>query len=548
MSVENDAPTASKDLLWWQSGVFYNLYVRSFRDTNGDGIGDLPGVIEKLDYLQNLGIDVIWLSGMLDSPWREFGFDARDFTNVHPAMGDVEIFDQLVAQAHERGIKVMVDFIPNHSSSDHPWFIESRSNRDNPRRDWYIWRDPRPDGSPPNNWLSPFGGSMWEWDEETGQYYLHSFLKEQPDLNWRNPEVREAMKDVLRFWLDHGADGFRVDAAHHIIKDNLLRDNPPNPSQREVDGRTIAPEAQLHLYDREQYELHAVYKDLRKVLDEYTERTGQVRAWVAEIHPAGWGAWIQYYGDQDEFHYPFSNGFIFTEWKALSIRILTDTIEGLLPPEAWPNAHTGNFDESRVVNRYGKEQARVAAMILLTLRGSPLLYYGEEIGMQNVEIPKELAQDRMGMQIGISRDPQRTPMQWSPGENGGFSDMPGVEPWLPLAPDYADVNVQVEWDDPKSMLNLYRTLIACRRTSPALLAGVYRPVETSQESSYAFLRETEGERILVALNFSDQLLNLNLPALGKGHVILSTHMDRDETANLASLELRADEGVIVRLE
>ena len=536
-----------KDWLWWQTGVMYNLYVRSFRDANGDGIGDLWGVIEKLDYLQNLGIDIIWLSGALDSPWVEFGFDVRDMKNVHPAMGNIEVVDELLAKAHERGMKILIDFIPNHTSHEHAWFQESKSSRDNPKRNWYIWCDPGPDGGPPNNWLSPFGGSMWEWDEATGQFYLHTFLKEQPDLNWRNPQVIEAMKDVLRFWLERGMDGFRVDAVHHIIKDKLLRDNPPNLYPREVDGRTFLHETQHHYYDREQYELHGIIRELRKVLDDYSN-DGQPRAWIAEIHPSGWGAWIQYYGAYlDEFHFPLSNAFVFNQWKATEVRIMVDLIEGVLPPGAWPNAHTGNFDEIRMVNRVGYEQARLSAMLLLTLRGTPLFYYGEEIAMHNVDVPRHRAKDRMGIQIGNNRDPQRTPMQWNDGFNAGFNDN-NAETWLPVSEDFAENNVQTQWDDPKSMLSLYRALIACRRETPALVKGIYRPVETELPNIFAFLRELDGEKVFVALNFSDQLTTLTLPQLGRGHLSHSTYMDREEQVNLASLQIRPDEGVIVHIE
>ena len=534
------------NLLWWQTGVMYNLYVRSFRDANGDGIGDLWGVIEKLDYLHNLGVDILWLSGALDSPWIEFGFDVRDMQNVHPAMGNLEVVDELLAKAHERGMKIMLDFIPNHTSHEHPWFQEAKSSRDNPKRDWYIWCDPDEDGGPPNNWLSPFGGSMWEWDDATGQFYLHTFLKEQPDLNWRNPQVVEAMKNVLRFWLERGVDGFRVDAAHHIIKDRLLRDNPPNPGAQEKDGRTVLHETQLHVFDREQYELHGIIRELRKVLDEFSTE-GQPRAWIAEIHPAGWGAWIQYYGPNlDEFHFPLSNAFIFNQWKAVEVRILVDMIEAILPPGAWPNAHTGNFDETRMVTRVGYDQARLSAMLLLTLRGTPLIYYGEEIGMHNVDVPRERSKDRMGIQIGNNRDPQRTPMQWNTGFNAGFNDN-NAETWLPVAEDFAQNNVQTQWDDPQSMLSLYRSLIGCRRATPPLVQGDYIPVETDLPNIFAFLRVLDEERVFVALNFTDQLSTLALPLLGRGKLAHSTYMDREEDVNLASLEIRPHEGVIVHL-
>ena len=537
-----------KELLWWQKDIFYNLYVRSFKDSDGDGIGDLGGVIEKLDYLRDtLGIDVLWLSGILKGPWNEYGFDADDFTDVHPAFGGLAAFDDLLRQAHERGMKVLIDFIPNHSSDQHPWFVESRSSRDNPKRDWYVWADPRADGSPPNNWLSVFGGSSWEWDEATGQYYLHSFLKEQPDLNWRNPEVKADMFDVVRFWLDRGVDGFRVDAAHHILKDALLRDNPPNLNQRTIFDRKIEAESQLHVYDREIAALHDIYREMRQVLDEYGP--GQ-RIMVAEVHPSGWHAWTQYYGpEMDEFHFPFNNGFISAPWDARTFRVLVDSIEACLPARAWPNAHTGNFDEWRVATRYGKQAARTAAVLLFTLRGTPLLYYGEEIGMENLEMDWDNCIDPYGQRVGLCRDPQRSPMQWSAAPHAGFTAPETEATWLPVHPNYAEINAAAQVDDPGSLLNLYRALIQCHQSTPALIVGDYLPVESGSENIYAYLRRTRDDCLLIVLNFADQILVPNLSAVNRsGEVLLSTHPDRAGTANLAALEVHPYEGLIIRVQ
>ncbi|MEW6749378.1 MAG: alpha-amylase family glycosyl hydrolase [Candidatus Latescibacterota bacterium] len=350
-----------RPLQWWQTGVFYNVYVRSFRDTNGDGVGDLTGVIEKLEYLdQVLGVDVLWLKGMLQSPWKEFGFDVSDYTAVHPAMGTLETFDELVRQAHGRGLRVVIDYVVNHSSEDHPWFLESRSSRHNPRRNWYLWRDPAPDGSPPNNWQSVFGGSAWEWDVYTHQYYLHTFLKEQPDLNWREPGVEEAMFAQARFWLDRGVDGFRVDAAHHVMKHPRLSDNPPG-KPRSIGGKHLTYDYQVHVHDREHPDLHAVFRRFRRLLDGYGAR--QPRAAFAEVHPAGgWPAWAQYYGSRGrkEFHFPLNNGFIGVPWEAARIRRVVDSAEAALPPApgptptpatttrvAWPPASGGRGPAAR---------------------------------------------------------------------------------------------------------------------------------------------------------------------------------------------------------
>ncbi|RMF61789.1 MAG: alpha-amylase, partial [Bacteroidetes bacterium] len=293
-------------LPWWQTGVIYQIYPRSFKDSNGDGIGDLGGVLEKLDYLSDtLGVDAIWLSPFYPSPMADFGYDVADYTDVDPIFGDLATFDALVAEAHRRGLRVIIDIVPNHTSDRHPWFIASRSSRDNPKRDWYVWRDPAPDGGPPNNWLSVFGGPAWEYDETTGQYYLHSFLKEQPDLNWRNPEVRRAMFDVFRFWLERGVDGFRIDVAHYIMKDPLFRDNPPNPHRGDYHKDMGEYDTQLHLYDKGHEDVHEVFRELRRLLDDYSR--DRPRFAVGEIHIFDWNAWVRYYGDNlDELHMPFN--------------------------------------------------------------------------------------------------------------------------------------------------------------------------------------------------------------------------------------------------
>lgn len=531
---------------WWQTGVFYNLYVRSFKDSNGDGIGDLTGVLEKLDYLADtLGVDVLWLSGILASPWKEFGFDVSDFKSIHPAFGTLETLEDLISQAHRRGLKVILDFIPNHTSDQHDWFLEARSSRDNPKRDWYIWRDPKPDGTPPNNWLSLFGGPAWEWDERTWQYYLHTFLKEQPDLNWRNPHLKAAMFDVARFWLGQGIDGFRVDAAHHILKDPELRDNPP-AEPRTINGKKMAAEFQQHRYDREAPGLHEIYREFRQVMDSFGDKPP--RAAFAEVYVAGgWPEWAHYYGPaQDEFQFPFNNGFIATPWKAQIVRKVVDDVEAALPPEAWPNAHTGNFDEWRVATRFGEPGARSAAVMLLTLRGTPLLYYGEEIGMQNNPIPPELEKDPFGKRVGLSRDPQRTPMQWDPGPNAGFAPLNTPRLWLPIASNYRQINVETELADPGSMLNLYRKLLAYRKVSPALQAGSYTPVDGVPEDTFVYIRQLEGERVLVALNFSDQAQRVELADLGQGDVKISTHLDREGPVEMGDIQLRPNESLVIR--
>jgi alpha-glucosidase len=529
----------SSSFLWWKYGVIYQIYPRSFKDTTGNGIGDLAGLIEKLDYLNEaLGVDALWLSPFYPSPMADFGYDVADYTDVDPLFGDLGTFDELVAQTHRRGLKIIIDLVPNHTSDQHPWFVESRASRDNPKRDWYIWADPKPDGGPPNNWLSVFGGPAWEWDAATGQYYSHSFLKEQPDLNWRNPAVKAAMFDVARFWLDRGVDGFRIDVIHFLIKDSQLRDNPPARTEDAFHGREYV--AFEHIYDKNRPEVHGIIRDFRRLLDEYEERMAVGEVYLEDIQD-----WASYYGKQlDELHLPFNFRLIRTPWNAAAIRRSVDELEAMLPPGAWPNYVLGNHDQHRLVSRIGTTQVRVAAMLLLTLRGTPTLYYGDEIGMTDVLILPEQQLDPFGLRVpGLGRDPCRTPMQWSPEPNAGFSasDTPGL--WLPLASDYQQVNVERQLADPTSILSLYRRLLAYRKATPALQWGSYQAVDGVPEACYVFVRQADDQRVLVALNFSDQEQRVALPQWGRGQIVLSTHLDRQEIVALSRLVLRGSEGV-----
>jgi alpha-glucosidase len=389
---------------WWQHGVVYQIYPRSFQDTNGDGIGDLPGIVSRLGHLVELGVQALWISPIYPSPMADFGYDVSHYCDIDPAFGTLDDFDHLVAAAHERGLKVILDYVPNHSSDQHPWFIESRSSRNNPKRDWYIWRDPRPDGSPPNNWLSEFGGPAWTFDQATGQYYYHAYLREQPDLNWRNPDVREVMLDALRFWFERGVDGFRVDAIHQLIEDAALRDNPPDPEWQE--GMSPARRV-IRAHSMDQPEVHDAIRAMREVADRYDDRVliGEAYLPIDRL--------MAYYGvDLTGFHLPFNFHLLSTPWKPADIAALIDRYEAALPRGAWPNWVLGNHDRSRVASRIGPEQARVAAMLLLTLRGTPTIYQGEEIGMLDVPIQPELVQDPWEKNVpglGLGRDPVRTP-------------------------------------------------------------------------------------------------------------------------------------------
>ncbi len=534
--------------LWWQQGVIYQVYPRSFKDTNADGIGDLTGIIAKLDYLTWLGVDAIWLSPIYPSPMIDFGYDITDYTDIDPLFGDLATFDTLVAQAHQRGLKIIMDYVPNHTSDQHPWFIQSRSSRANPRRDWYVWADPKPGGSPPNNWLASWGGSAWEWDITTGQYYLHSYHKAMPDLNWRNPAVKEAMFDVVRFWLDRGVDGLRIDSAQRIMKDPQLRDNPPNPDLRGTTYKSFTDyDTQLHLNDKGHPDIHEVYRELRQLLDAYSILSPRVA--LGEMHIYDWKVWARYYGLQlDEIHMPLNFGLVSIPWKARTVQQLVDAVEAALLPGAWPNYVLSNHDEPRIATRVGPEQARVAMLLLLTLRGTPTLYYGDEIGMHDVEIPPEYIQDpseKSQPGKGLGRDPERTPMQWDGTPNAGFCP-PTVKPWLPIADDYKQTNVAIEREDRHSMLTLARALLQLRRTTPALSVGSYTPIEGVPDDCFVYMRQFGKQRHLIALNFSSNEQQVHLPKPG-GRVLLSTHLDREESIELNTLRLRGDEGCIIEV-
>ncbi|HUQ27673.1 MAG TPA: alpha-amylase family glycosyl hydrolase [Usitatibacter sp.] len=525
---------------WWQRGTIYQIYPRSFQDSNGDGVGDLPGIVSRLDYLRWLGVDAMWISPIYPSPMKDFGYDVSDYTGVHPLFGDMDDFDTLLREAHAREIKVVLDFVPNHTSDQHPWFVESRSSRDNPKRDWYIWRDPAPGGGPPNNWLSCFGGSAWELDAKTGQYYYHAFLREQADLHWRNPHVVDAMLGVLRFWLERGVDGFRVDVLWHLVKDELFTDNPVNESwQPGMDPyQQLVP---LHTTDRP--EVHGIIGRMRALFDEFTDRVliGEIYLPVERL--------VHYYGtDLAGAHLPFNFQLINAQWDARHIARLIVEYENALPEGGWPNWVLGNHDQHRIATRVGGAQARVAAMLLLTVRGTPTMYYGDEIGMRDVPIPPDRVQDPFEKNVpgrGLGRDPERTPMQWNPQPRAGFTT---GEPWLPLADDYREINVESERDDPGSMLALYRRLIALRRGEAALEVGRYHPVESGGDVLAYARGGREGEsNFLVALNLGPQPQSLGLGERS-GRIALSTHLDRAGERATKTLELRADEGVIVRLD
>ena len=524
---------------WWQDAVVYQIYPRSFADFDGDGVGDLPGILTRLDYLSDtLGVDAIWLSPFYPSPMKDFGYDVSDHCDVDPLFGTLEDFDRLLAAAHERDLRVIIDLVPNHTSDQHSWFLESRSSRDNPKRDWYVWRDPKPDGSPPNNWLAVFGGKAWEWDESTDQYYLHSFLISQPDLNWRNPDVQAAMFDVVRFWLDKGVDGFRLDVAHFIMKDPDYRDNPSAPGSDDSFKSMGDYDSQLHPYDKGHPDVHRVFRDFRTLLDSYPGD----RFSVGEVHVFDMEEWALYYGqDLDELHMPFNFTLVWAPWEAERFRELIGRVEAAVPAGGWPNHVLGNHDERRLVGRYGARQARVAAVLLLTLRGTPTLYYGDELGLTNVDIPRHLQQDPWALQEPAveSRDGCRTPMPWDAGASAGFSPTE-VEPWLPIPAEHRALNVESQLEDNRSMLRLYIELLRLRQSREALRAGSYEPIDTA-EGVLAFRRADGSDQLLIALNFTGEE---RVVRTGPGEVLLSSELDRDGPIN-QSLILRPHEGVVM---
>ncbi|GJD65537.1 alpha-amylase family glycosyl hydrolase [Methylobacterium frigidaeris] len=515
---------------WWQDAVIYQVYLRSFQDSDGDGVGDLAGVIARLDYIVALGADALWLSPFHPSPLHDGGYDIEDFTSVHRLFGDLDTFDRLLTQAHRRGLKVVLDFVPNHTSDRHPWFLESRATRENPRRNWYVWRDPAAGGGPPNGWRSMMEGSAWTRDPASGQYYYHAFLPEQPDLNWRNPEVKSAMDGVLRFWLDRGVDGFRVDAVPHLVEDDLLREDPPG----ELAGEGLPVQAGVrHAFTSDRPETHAVAAAWRRLLDGYKDRL-----LIGEAHlPAE--RVMRYYGlGSPAFHLPFNFVLLNTAWDARALAAALDQYRNLLPPGAWPNWVLGNHDEQRLASRIGREQARVAAMLAFTAGGTAFVYNGDELGLEDVAIAPHEAHHP---DVSGDRDPQRTPMPWDAAPNSGFTT---GTPWLPLGEANGARNVAAQDADPHSSLTLYRRLIALRRAHPALVRGRFRP-KSGDGTVLSYEREGDGARFLVTLNIGGDAASAKLGE--PCELLLSTQLDREGDRCNGELILRPNEGVVFRL-
>jgi alpha-glucosidase len=516
---------------WWRAGVLYQVYLRSFADTDGDGHGDLQGIVDHLDHLSWLGVDGIWLSPVTPSPNADWGYDVTDYTSIDPDLGDLQTFDRLVAEAGSRGIRVIIDLVPNHTSDQHPWFVDARSSRRAHHRDWYVWADPKPDGSPPNNWRSVFGGPAWSLDRATGQFYLHNFLPQQPDLNWWNDEVREAFDDILRFWLDRGVAGFRIDVANGLVKDRDLRDNPPvgpedHPRVRALGLRPV--------FNMNRPEVHDVYRRWRKIAGSYDPAALLLgETWVLDLEEM-----VRFYGrSADELDLAINFRFLFAELGS-ELREVVETVGGLLPEGAWPAWGGSNHDVGRFASRWcggDERKVRAALVMLLSLRGTPLLYYGDEIGLTEVDVPRDRLRDPVGIRgwpEDPGRDRARTPMPWTGA--GGFT-RPGVEPWLPQG-DPAAANVAGQRQDPGSVLHLCRDLISLRRARPDLAVGDFEAVE-APNGVWAWRR---GRDTQVAVNASDASVEVDL---GGGQVLLGTRRDRE--GHRGPLTLEPWEAVVV---
>ncbi len=511
--------------------VIYQIYPRSFQDTDGNGIGDLNGIISRLDYLKGLGITAIWLNPIFPSPMADFGYDVARYCAVDSLFGSMADLERLVKQAHKRRIRVVLDMVFNHTSEEHSWFKAARSSHNNPKRNWYVWRDAKPDGSPPNNWLSAFGGSAWEFDKKTGQYYLHSFLKQQPDLNWHNPEVRAALKKIVRFWLEKGVDGLRMDAVYYYAKDPDFRDDPINPNYKA--GHDDPYSSLLHEHSIGHPDMYRYLNEIAAVLAGYRHRFMVLE--TSPTHPLDPRSYLGLYKHVNYFvAAPFNFETLFLPWKAESFRHHINTYEKDMRRGYVPVYVFGNHDKPRLASRYGPDVAPAAATLLLTLPGTPVIYYGEEIGMQNAIIKTGHTRDTFGKRVpGWGRDASRTPMQWSAVKNAGFTT---GKPWLPLEQRFQTRNVEVGQADPGSLLNIYKELLTLR-SSKILQRGSYEHINLHHNDLFGFAREYRRKKLTTIINFSAKK---TLPIDERGEVIFSTL-----GAKHASDKLAPNEAIII---
>jgi len=520
---------------WWRDAVLYQIYVRSFADADGDGIGDLLGIVAKLDHLAWLGVDAIWLSPIHPSPDQDWGYDVADYYGVHPELGKPGDVERLISEAGRRGIRVLLDLVPNHTSDRHPWFVDAKSSRSAQRRDWYVWADGRPDGSPPNNWRSSFGGPAWSFDDATGQWYLHHFLSSQPDLNWWSPAVRESFDAILRHWFDRGVAGMRIDVCNMIVKDRELRDNPPATDDDPAFLRMLG---QRQLYDSGRPELHDVLRRWRRIADGYSP----LRLLLGETYVFDLAALASFYGSGDELSLAFNMPFVFAPLEAGALGAVVAETEKRLGAEHWPVWTLSNHDVSRFPTRWCEgdgRKVRCALLLLLGLRGTPVLYYGDEIGMPDTPIPFAELRDPVGKRFwpaATGRDPCRTPMQWDATAGAGFTT-PDAEPWLRLG-DYRAFNVAAQREDSASVLRFCRDLIALRRAHHDLAHGD----STALDCPPGVLAWHRGRRFVIALNLTDFAATVGGV---HGQIRLGTDRERDGRPTGATLSLRPWEGVLV---
>jgi len=527
--------------LWWRDGVIYQIYPRSFADSNGDGIGDLNGITSRLDYLKGLGVDGLWLSPIYPSPNVDFGYDVSDYTAIHPDFGSMADFERLVAETHARGMHIILDLVLNHTSDQHPWFQQSRMSRDNPYRDYYLWRPLKPDGSPPNNWTSVFGGPGWKVDPATGEAYFHMFYPQQPDLNWRNPAVRAAILDVFRFWLGKGVDGFRLDVFNAYFKDADLKDNPPAFGIRAFDRIR-------HIHDIDQPEMMPLLAEIRAILDEQPGRYAVGETFIATPERAA------SYCGTDKLHAAFNFDLLHRPWSARAFLTSIQKWEGVLEPGVVPNYVLNNHDNKRSATRFGRgeddRRLKAAIAILLTLRGTPFIYYGEEIGMRDVPIRRSEIQDPLGLTfwpIPVGRDGCRSPMQWNSSENAGFTT---GKPWIKVHRNHQQRNVDAQSDDPNSLLNFYRRMIQLRRDHPVLSTGMFQPITLEPINLLGYLRQDDDETILVGVNFGRLRRRLVLGTTlrnSKWELLLSSQRSVLPPIKDGLLPINGEEVVILRM-
>lgn len=534
MTADGGSEVADPDR-WWRGGVFYQIYPRSYADSNGDGVGDLPGIIGKLDHLEQLGVDAVWLSPVTCSPNRDWGYDVSDYRDIDPDYGTLDDLDTLVREAGARGIRILMDLVPNHTSEQHPWFVDAKSGRAATHRNYYVWADPKPDGSMPNNWVSMFGGPAWELDEASGQYYLHNFEAGQPDLDWWNEDVRREFDEILRFWWDRGVAGFRIDVCNMMIKDKELRDNPPATEDDPIEQQFMGVR---YVYNTDRPEAHDILKHWRTVAATYA----QERLLIGETNVDTIERLVQFYGGgRDELHGGFNFQFMFAPFEAAALRSVVEKTEALLPEGAWPTWHASNHDFSRLSTRWAggdPSKVRVALLLLLTLRGTAFLYAGDEIGLVDGEVPHDEMLDPVGIRFYpyAGRDPERTPIPWHSGPGAGFTS-PGVKPWLPMA-DPSTNNVADQANDPSSVLAFCRRVIAARRASDDLALGAYRSL-LSADGTWAYAR---GEGTVVLLNMSDapaEFVDV------RGRVIVATDGALDGAAAEGTLTLGPWTGAVI---